>query len=141
VETIPEGMRFEEIVQLIIRSNQSNFPVVDGDGHLRGILSLTDIRRVMLEKDLYHLVIARDIATREVLTVAPEDNLNTVLKKMTEAEIRELPVVSKEDSRRVISMLSRRDIIRTYNDEIERIKKGKKNDFVMTGLRIDGEKE
>lgn len=38
VETIPEGMRFEEIVQLIIRSNQSNFPVVDGDGHLRGIL-------------------------------------------------------------------------------------------------------
>lgn len=95
----------------------------------------------MLEKDLYHLVIARDIATREVLTVAPEDNLNTVLKKMTETEIRELPVVSKEDSRRVISMLSRKDIIRTYNDEIERIKKGKKNDFIMTGLRIEGEKE
>jgi CIC family chloride channel protein len=122
VETIPESMVFEEIIQLVIRSNQSNFPVVDKDGQLKGILSLSDIRRVMLEKDLHRLVVAKDIATQEVLTVWPEDNLKTALRKMTEAEIRELPVVSKEDSRRIISMLSRKDIIRTYYDEIERIK-------------------
>jgi CIC family chloride channel protein len=122
VETIPESMGFEEIIQLIIRSNQSNFPVVDKDGHLKGILSLSDIRRVMLERELHRLVVAGDMATEGVLTVTPEDNLNTALRKMTEAEIRELPVVSNEDSRRVISMLSRKDIIRIYHDEIERIK-------------------
>jgi len=41
---------------------------------------------------------------------------------MTEAEIRELPVVSDENSKGVVSMLSRKDIIRTYHDEMERIK-------------------
>jgi CIC family chloride channel protein len=122
VETIPESMGFEEIIQLIVRSNQSNFPVVDKDGHLMGILSLTDIRKVMLERELHRLVVAKDMATEGVLTVTPEDNLNTALRKMTEAEIRELPVVSNEDARRVISMLSRKDIIRIYHDEIERIK-------------------
>jgi CIC family chloride channel protein len=125
VETVPEGMGFEEIIQLIVNSNQSNFPVVDRDGHLKGILSLTDILRVMLEKELYKLVVAKDIAVEDVLTVSLEDNLNTALQKMTEAEIRELPVVSIENSYKVISMLSRKDIIRTYYDEIERIKRGR----------------
>lgn len=129
VETIPEDMQFEEILQLIVHSNQNNFPVVDNDGHLKGILSLTDIRRVMLEKELHKLVIAKDIAVEEVLTVTLEDDLNTALKKMTAAEIRDLPVVSREDSQKVISMLSRKDIIRTYHDQIERIKKGSPDDL------------
>jgi CIC family chloride channel protein len=122
VETIPEGMRFDEIMKFVVHSSQSNFPVVDGAGELKGILSLTDLRRVMLEKDIHRLVVAQDLATLDVLTVTPEDNLNTALKKMTQAEIRELPVVAQEDRHRVISMLSRKDIIRTYHDEIERIK-------------------
>ncbi len=126
VETVPEGMQFEEILQLIIHSNQNNFPVVDQNGRLEGILSLTDIRRIMFEKELHKLVIAKDIAVEQVLTVTLEDNLNTALKKMTEAEIRELPVVSKEDPKKVISMLSRKDIIRTYHDQIEGIKKGRR---------------
>jgi CIC family chloride channel protein len=116
-------MQFEEIMQLIVRSDQSNFPVVDGAGRLKGILSLTDMRRVMLEKEIHQLVVAKDLATVDVLTVTLEDNLNTALKKMTQAEIRELPVVSKDDSQKVLSMLSRKDVIRTYHDEIERHKK------------------
>jgi CIC family chloride channel protein len=130
VETIPEGMRFEEIMEFIVHSDQSNFPVVDGAGRLKGILSLTDMRRVMLEREIHQLVVARDLATVDVLTVTQEDNLSTALKKMTEAEIRELPVVSREDSQRVISMLSRKDIIRTYHDEMERNKKGGTNDLI-----------
>ncbi|HSB03778.1 MAG TPA: chloride channel protein [Thermodesulfobacteriota bacterium] len=122
IETIPEGMRFEKIIQLVVQSKQANFPVVDKNGNLRGILSLTDIRRVMFEKELHNLVVAKDIATQEVLTVTPEDNLNTALKKMTMAEIRELPVVSREYPQKVLSMLSRKDLIKTYHDEIERHK-------------------
>jgi len=122
VESILERMPFEEIMQHIANSDQQNFPVLDDKGDLKGILSLTDMRKVMLEKELHQLVIARDIATAGVLTVTPRDSLKTALRKMTEAEIRELPVVSDENSRRVVSMLSWKDIIRTYHDEMERIK-------------------
>jgi CIC family chloride channel protein len=120
VETIPEGMGFETIIRKMTESRQADFPVVNENGHLTGILSLTDIRRVMLEKELHQLVIAKDMATEEVLTVTPEDTLNTALKKMAMAEIRELPVVSREDPRKLLSMLSRKDVIKTYHDEIER---------------------
>jgi CIC family chloride channel protein len=130
VETIPEGMPFEEMMQFIVNSNQQNFPVVDDKGHLKGILGLADMRRIMLEKELHQFVIARDIATEAVLTVTPEDSLKTALQKMTEAEIRELPVVSKENPWKVISMLSRKDVIRTYHDEMERLKAGRTNDLI-----------
>jgi CIC family chloride channel protein len=130
VESIPEGMSFEEMMQLIANSNQQDFPVLNASGHLTGIVSLTDMRRVMLERDLHQFLIAKDIATGGVITVTPEDSLNTALKRMTEAEIRELPVVSSEDSRRVVSMLSRKDIIRTYHDEIERLKVQRTNNLI-----------
>jgi CIC family chloride channel protein len=131
VETIPEGMGFERIMQLIVQSNQQNFPVVDGEGRLKGILSITDIRKVMMEKDLHRVVVARDIATVGVVTVAPEDSLHLALKKMTEAEIRELPVVSRDDPRRLISMISRKDVLRTYHDEIEKINRERADSFVI----------
>jgi CIC family chloride channel protein len=120
VETIPEDMRLDRIIDLIVDSNQMDFPVVDKEGRMKGILSLTDVRKVMLDKEMHHLVVAKDMATEEVLTVTPEDSLHTALKKMAMAEVRELPVVSKEDPRRVISMVSRKDLIRTYHDEIEK---------------------
>jgi len=94
---------------------------------LKGIPSLTDLRRVVLEKEIHRLVVAKDLAMLEVLAVTPMDNLDTALKKMTQAEIRELPAVSNEEPRRVISMLSRKDIIQTYHDQIERIKKRRPN--------------
>ncbi len=130
VEFIPEDARLDRIIDLIVNSNQMNFPVVDKQRHLKGILSLTDVRKVILNKEIFPLVVAKDIASENVLTITPEDTLHTALKKMTEFEIRELPVVSKEDPRRVISLLSRKDIIRTYYDEIERHKESKPNDFI-----------
>jgi len=120
VEMIPEEMRLDRIIDLIVDSNQMNFPVVDKEMRLKGILSLTDVRKVMLNTEMHRLVVAKDIATEDVLTVTPEDSLQATLKKMTAAEIRELPVVSKEDPRKVISMVSRKDLIRTYHNEIEK---------------------
>jgi CIC family chloride channel protein len=115
------------MMQLIANSNQQDFPVLNESGHLTGIISLTDMRKVMMERNLHQFLIAKDIATDQVLTVTPGDSLKAALRKMTEAEIRELPVVSEVDSRRVISMLSRKDIIRTYHDEMERIKGQRSN--------------
>jgi CIC family chloride channel protein len=129
VESIPEGMPFEEMMRIVANSNQQDFPVLDESGHLTGIVSLTDMRKVMLERNVHQFLVAKDIATGGVLTVTMEDSLKTALRKMTEVEIRELPVVSNENSQRVVSMLSRKDIIRTYHDEMERLQMRRTNNF------------
>ncbi|NPU84976.1 MAG: chloride channel protein [Syntrophaceae bacterium] len=125
VETIPESCSFDALLQRIVDSTQSNFPVVDAGGRLTGILSISDVRRVMLNEELHNLVVAKDIATDSVLTVTPGDDLKTALRMMTKAEVRELPIVDPGDPQKLISMISRKDIIRTYCDQIERIKTGR----------------
>jgi CIC family chloride channel protein len=120
VTKIPQDMTLDRIIEIIMDSNQMNFPVVDEKGRLNGILSLADIRKVMLNKEMHRLVVAKDIAVGRVLTVTPEDSLYSVLQKMIEADIRELPVVSMKDSQKVISMVGRKDLIRTYHNEIEK---------------------
>ncbi len=125
IETIPENYRFDTLLQRIVDSTQSNFPVVDAAGRLTGILSISDVRRVMLDEELHNLVVAKDVATDSVLTVTPGDDLKTALRKMTKAEVRELPVVDPEDPGRLISMISRKDIIRTYYEQVEKIREGR----------------
>lgn len=122
VETIPENCRFDTLLQRIVDSSQSNFPVVDATGRLTGILSISDVRRVMLAEELHNLVVAKDVATDSVLTVTPGDDLKTALRMMTKAEVRELPIVDPGDPGKLISMISRKDIIRIYYDQIEKVK-------------------
>jgi CIC family chloride channel protein len=132
VETIPENCSFDALLQRIVDSTQSNFPVVDAAGRLTGILSISDVRRVMLDQELHNLVVAKDVATDQVFTVTPGDDLKTALRMMTKAEIRELPIVDPGDPGKLISMISRKDIIRTYYDRIEKIKTGRNG--MTTGL-------
>ena len=89
---------------------------------MTAIFSLTDIRRVMTEHKLADLVLAKEIATEEVLTVTPEDNLNDALKRFTLKNIGELPVVDPDDPQRVIGILSRKDLIGAYSRRVNELK-------------------
>ncbi len=125
IETFPEDMGFENMLQCIIGSNQQDFPVVNKDGNLVGVISMTDLRTAMADVSLHPVLVARDIAVTGVVAVTMEDSLNSVLKLMAVLNVRELPVVSKEDPKKIISIVSRKDITRAYHKEMKRNKPGK----------------
>lgn len=120
VETIPEEMGFEGMLDLMVDSDQQDFPVVDRNGDLVGIISMTDLRTAMADATLHRLLVARDIAVTGVTAVTMDDSLNTALKLMADIDVRELPVVSEEERGKIISMISRRDITRAYHQDMER---------------------
>jgi chloride channel protein, CIC family len=122
VETIPKGMGFENMLRFMVDSNQQDFPVVDENGNLTGILSMTDLREAMADPSLHKFLLAEDIAVSRVVAVTMDDSLNTALKLMADGDVRELPVVSQEDRRKVVSIISRKDITRTYGEEMIRLK-------------------
>jgi len=123
VETIPEGMGFEEILRLMKGSNQQDFPVVDAKGMLTGIISMTDLRQAMADTQIHGFLVAKDIADAVVATVTMEDSLNTALQLMASLDVRELPVVSSEHPDRIASLISRKDVVIAYHAEMERLKK------------------
>jgi CIC family chloride channel protein len=63
-------------------------------------------------------VLATDLATRPVITVTPRDDLHTALKRLTELNLDEIPVVDPEDSSRLIGLLARRELVSAYSAQI-----------------------
>ncbi|MDY6855948.1 MAG: chloride channel protein [Thermodesulfobacteriota bacterium] len=117
---IPQDLPLKKILTIITETSNSYFPVIDGNKKMVGIISLDDIRHVMFEEGLSELVNARDMATLRVLTVTLEDDLHNALRKFTIKNIEELPVVDGEDSKKVIGMLTRRDVLAAYNKELHK---------------------
>jgi CIC family chloride channel protein len=106
-------------MDLISESTFSYFPVVNGKGLLTGIFSLNDLRRIVREEESLHLlIVAEDIAVKDVITTHPDENLNEVMKKFGRLNIEEIPVMEREGSRKVVGMVKRRDVIEAYNREM-----------------------
>lgn len=139
-EIFPAQTPFRTILERIKGSRASTFPFVDEKGCLLGVFSLNDIRQIMNEKELGSLVVAGDLGTTDVATVTLHSNLDEALRKFTQKNADELPVVEESassrsgahsmllhftrrprgpvGSKRVIGMLSRRDLIAAYHRKL-----------------------
>ncbi|PLX84940.1 MAG: chloride channel protein [Desulfuromonas sp.] len=120
---IPEDMPLTRILEVIADAEGAYYPVVDGDGNLKGIFSVNDIRRILAEDLPPGLVLARDIANAKVITTRPDETLTEVMRKLTSRGLEEIPVLDLTDPRKVHFMLSRRAVLAKYASELEK-KKG-----------------
>ena len=97
--------------------------MVDAAGRLTGIFTLRDVRLAL-----------RGLATgarwswpttwppARSLTVTPDDDLHTALRRMTELNIDEIPVVAPDDPARLLGLLSRRELVTAYTSQIEALR-------------------
>ncbi|WP_049871081.1 chloride channel protein [Desulfurispirillum indicum] len=118
-DAIPESLPFRQIQMLIAKSAQMDFPVLNHQGQLVGIISFQDIRKVIFEEGLDDLIVARDIASTDLITVHVNDNLQDALEKFTIRDFDHLPVV--DDEGKLHGMISRQKILQAYNNEVQRI--------------------
>lgn len=118
VETVSESMSLETILKLLPASKQRYFPVVNRDGQFVGIFSMDDVRSFLYDQSLWSLAVARDIMTTTIMTVRPDDDLNTAMRRFTEVNLDEIPVVKQDDPTQLLGMLQRRDAIAVYNQRL-----------------------
>jgi CIC family chloride channel protein len=115
VETIPENITLGGLAEKISKSKYKSFPVVDEEGNLTGVLTHFDYRDVVFEEHLKDLVVAKEVATTNPVTVSFDDNLYIAMEKITLKDFSILPVVSPDKPPRLLGVLTRRDIISAYN--------------------------
>jgi len=114
-ESVPENMSLGTFARFIAKTRHTNFPLISNDGELTGIISVQDFMGVVFEKDLMDLVVIKELATLDVITVTEWDNLDTAMRKIGYRNIEQLPVVDGEGSRRLVGIISRRDMVSAYN--------------------------
>ena len=114
-ESIPENMTLRQFTQFIASTKHTNFPLVNRNGELTGIVSVQDFMGVVFERDLMDLVVIKELATTKVITVHEDDNLDAAMRKIGYRNIEQLPVVDKETGRKLVGIISRRDMVAAYN--------------------------
>jgi CIC family chloride channel protein len=114
-ESIPENMTLRQFNHFIATTRHTNFPLVNQKGELTGILSVQDFMGVVFEGDLLDLVVVKELATLDVITVNTEDNLDQAMRKIGYRNIEQLPVVDERNGRRLLGIVSRRDMVSAYN--------------------------
>ncbi|NJB67787.1 CIC family chloride channel protein [Desulfobaculum xiamenense] len=117
---IPQSMPLIDIIATFRNADVSYLHVTDADENLTGIISFRDIRPIMHEEALHRLVIAQDVATRDVVTVRPDDSIQSALRVMSTHGISQLPVVRHGADRRVIGTLRQKDVLAAYDKAVIR---------------------
>jgi len=118
VVTVPENMHLGDIFEILKAEDVSYLHMVDSDGGLKGIISFSDIRSALREEGLEHLVIARDVATMDIITISPSDSIQDALYRMGRYGISHLPVVEENDNGKVIGTLDKKDVMAVYNKAV-----------------------
>lgn len=112
---VHEGQSLNEIVHMLPETPQRYFPVVDEQERLVGIFSAEDVRSYLYNDMIWEIANAGDLMRTNVITVTPEDDLNTALTRFTVLNVDELPVVDPEDRQRILGVLRHKETIDAYN--------------------------
>jgi CBS domain-containing protein len=104
VETIPIDAVVGDVTEKWDRGGHNSFPVMDGDGSVAGIVSRVDVLREDPAPDAPIL----DIASTDVVTLAPSAPVIQALHAMLEEGIECVPIV---DDGRLVGVCTRTDVL------------------------------
>jgi CBS domain-containing protein len=109
VVTVKPDAALSEAIGKLVNHKIGALPVCDFKGKLVGIVSERDILKWIHRGNIETgNTRVRDVMTREVILGDPEDDIENILKAMTEKGVRHLPVMS---GGAVVGILSLRDVI------------------------------
>jgi len=141
VITVGEDDTVDKCANLLITYNLSGLPVIDDDGKVKGIVTEGDLIRraakidgpatlevlggiIYLESPKKFMEeikrsmanIARDIMTKNVISVNPDKTIEDAATLLVQKNIKRLPVIDKEGN--LVGIVSRKDIMKyLFNGE------------------------
>jgi CBS domain-containing protein len=120
--TIAPDAPLKEAAKTLVRTGLGALPVVDDDRRVIGMVSEREVIRYLLSVQAFHgpdaraiapaasaVRTVRDVMTRQVLCVAPEQPIAEVASLMSNKDVDRVPVVREG---RLVGFLTRGDIVR-----------------------------
>jgi CBS domain-containing protein len=102
-----------EAAKVMAREDVGPVPIVE-EGRLTGIVTDRDIvTRVVAEGRDPNSTTVGEIASRDLVTVSPDDDLDMALKHLAQNQVRRIPVV---EGGRLVGIVAQADIARLGSD-------------------------
>ena len=110
--TIFPEMTLGELVKVISESKRNIFPVIDHEGHLKGILLLDEVRNIMFQPRLYKRFTVGQLMTSPAAILRFDLPMEKVMETFEDTGAWNLPVVDAE--RRYLGFVSKSKIFNSY---------------------------
>ena len=112
--TLPPDATAHDAARLMRDEAVGSLPIVEG-GRLVGLVTDRDIivRTVSEGRDVKTTTV-NDVASKNLVTVAPDEDLERALQLMAKHQVRRIPVVEGD---RVVGIVARADVARAADEE------------------------
>ena len=109
VVTLPDDITVAEALGVVGALEFNGYPVLR-NGAMAGLITTGDLRRLEAEGRQNEMIEA--VMTRKVVHAHPDQTLDTVVLKLAQRELSQLPVVSRSDDGRLLGIITLRDVAR-----------------------------
>lgn len=121
VSTVPMEMTLPELSDIFSTTRRHGLLVLDSEGNLWGIVTVTDLDRAVVDGLPRSTTVAEIGVPREKLTIAyPDETAGEALTRMGIRGYGRLPVVERSNPAHLLGIIRRTDIIRAYNIALAR---------------------
>ena len=114
VQTISPDQPVREAASFMLSADAGSIPVTDGD-RLIGMITDRDIAVRGVAKGHGPDTPVRDLMTDDLIIVRIDDDIDDVASKMSQAQVRRLPVIDQDD--KLCGIVSLGDLARETHDE------------------------
>ena len=114
VETIRPDQTAQDAARFMLNADAGSIPVADG-GRLIGMITDRDIAVRGIAKGYGPDTPVRELMTNDLVVVRIDDDIEEAAEKMSDAQVRRLPVIDHEE--RLCGILSLGDIAREADEE------------------------
>lgn len=113
VMTVSENHTASEVQMLIFQTRHHGFPVINNKGIVIGVITEEDILKAKKTRKMKKPV--KELLSGKLIKTYPDETLNNVLSKMLTEKITHIPVMERKDSRILLGILTRTDILNLLN--------------------------
>ena len=115
VQTVRPDQPVREAASFMLSADAGSIPVIDGD-RLIGMITDRDIAVRGVAKGYGPDTPVRELMTNDIICARDDDDVDDVASRMSEAQVRRLPVI--DDDHRLCGIVSLGDLSRDADEEI-----------------------
>ncbi|MDX8392155.1 MAG: chloride channel protein [Mariprofundaceae bacterium] len=115
IPSVRENTPLVALKQIYVDTGKGCVQVVDDNDLMIGIITFTDLQPWLLDASMDHVVVAAEVANRNVHTIAEDDSLLDAIATFDREVYEQLIVTAADNSRRVLGVLSRQAVFSTYH--------------------------
>ncbi len=114
--TVSADTTLTELSATFNHSRHHGVAILDDYGKLWGLVTVSDLERAINAGKPLSTTTVGEIATqyKNLQKAFPDENIGEALNRLSRRGFGRLPVVSREDDRKLIGMIQRRDIVEAY---------------------------